>query len=251
LSNSDLRRPSGFYKELEAIERVAKDSDLELEKRYKKLSQRLQVGGLVVAVLTIMLMYWNIRLQASNVNLYSSNVALQSSLSTFEKNQRVVEMSINLADFWGNQLDPVTRYRGSRFLLILKSLNGSPQEQKNFVSALLDQSELNPESISNQHLLELIDPKFSPVKGANPSFELSGYKSALIKILNTMEAIANVKRHTLDNPEAQRVLESAYAGAIKQRYRDLSPFVEAYRERTNDGRKQPAWQPIDEMVNGV
>lgn len=253
LGKSDLRHPAGYYKEVEAIERVGQDSDLELEKRYKKLNQRFQVVGLVVAVLTILLTYWNMRLLASNVNLQSSNVSLQSSLSQFEKNQRVVEMSVNLAAFWEKQLDQETRYRGSRFIAKLKSY--SPREQKDFLSALLNpQSVLNPESISNQQLLDLIDPKFSPVPGAlgaNRSLEVSKYKFALISILNTMEVIAIVKEHTLDNPEAQRVLEAAYAGSIKQRYNDLKPFVEAYREKTKAGRDLPAWKPIDDMMNGV
>jgi len=254
LSKSDAQHPSGSYKEVEAIEKVSQDSDFLVEKRYKKQNQRLQVVGLVVAIVTILLTYWNMRLQASNVNLQSSNISLQSSLSHFEKNQRVVEMSVSLATFWEHQLDPETRYRGNRFISKLKSLKSSPKEQKEFLSALLDpQNVLNPEPIKgNQHLKDLVNPKFSPDSGglgANPGLEASKYKSTLIRMLNTMEVIAIVNEHTEDNPEAQKVLASAYAGTIKQRYDDLKPFVEAYREKTKDGRDLPAWQPIDDMMD--
>lgn len=239
VGNSGGLHPTGSIKEVEAIEKVSRVGGSQLEKKYKNLTQRLQVVGSIVAVLAIFLTYWNVRLQLA--------------LSTFEKNQRVVEMSVSLAGFWENQLDIETRYRTTRFINKLKSL--SPEEQKDFLGALLDsQSMLNPESIkNNKALTDLIDPKFSPdpaSSAANPCLEVSKYKSTLVRVLNTMEVIAIVKEHTQDNPEAQRVLESAYSGAIQQRYDELKPFVEAYREKTKAGRDLPAWQPIDDMING-
>lgn len=243
LGKSRTSHHQGSTKEVEAIEKlqtVEIPHHGNLGRLYINVIQHLQTIGPIVALLAILLTYWNVNLQLG--------------LSAFEKNQRVSEMAVNLATFWEAQLTEDTRNRVIRFITTLESFKSSPQDQEAFLSAFLDKNNsLSSASAgSNIYLLKLIDPDWSVGKTStsviNPSLEVARYRAALTKALNTMELVAIVKLHT-DLPEGQRVLETAYAGTIKQRYKQLMPFIKAYRDKFTEDRKIPAWQPLDDMVN--
>ncbi len=91
---------------------MVQENEHELEQRYKKLNQRLQIFSFIIAVLAIGLTFWNIKLQYSNKSL-------QSSQTEFERNQRVVELSVSLGSYWEERLDRDTRYRLNRFIKVL------------------------------------------------------------------------------------------------------------------------------------
>ncbi len=236
------------------VEEVRQDSDLQLEQRYKRLNQRLQFVSLLVAILAIGLTYWNVKVQSSNGNLQELNNRLLLSQSEFEKNQRVVEMAISLGNYWEERLDENTRHKAHRFILVLSSLTSSPEREKAFLSDFLDSKNyLNSDSIKkNPDLNHLLDPAYNldNTNGSLPnlSVEISRYRSALVKLLNTMEMIAIVHKHTKE-PEARNVLKYAYVSSIKQRYEALKPFIKAYQEKYKGDREVPAWQLLDEMVN--
>lgn len=211
----------------------------QLKRRRKSVPLHLQTIALTAAITAIPLAYWQ--------------GTLQSSHSKFERNQRVVELSLTLAAFWDTQLDHDTRYRVGRFIAKLKSLK-TDEEKKSLVSSLLENNNLL-DSVSipqNKLLYELIEPDLSSdnFEGSRltPVRAVSRYRAALIKTLNTMEIIAIVKEHSKELPEALKVLDTAYAGTIQQRYKDLIPFIEEYRMRTNVGRRSPAWEPLTKMV---
>ncbi len=238
----------------------AHEGDSRLEKRYKRLNQRFQLLGFIVAALTVLLTYWNIRLQSLNnslqsaqIDLQSLNNRLQSDQSDYEKNQRVVELAVSLGAYWEERLDQDTRHRTYRFMLILESLNSSPERQKAFLQAFLSKNNhLDSSSVgNNKDLKRLLDPKFrlDNPSGAAPnlSVELSKYRSALVRLLNTLELIAIVRKYTND-PEAKKVLKYAYESSIKQRYKALEPFVREYQNVNAADRDVPAWYLLDEMV---
>lgn len=194
--------------------------------------------GLIIAIVTIPLAYWQ--------------GTIQSSHGQFERNQRVVELSISLASFWETQFDTETRSRVGRYINKLKSLK-TDEEKRSLANSLADSSNLRDSDviIQNKFLYELIEPdlgtgsdglKITPVMAA---FK---YRAALIRTLNTMEVIAIVKEHSQELPEALKVLDSAYSGTIQQKYKDLTLFVEEYHKTNKEGRRKQAWEPLINMV---
>lgn len=210
-----------------------------LRKKRKSSSAHLQTIGLIAAIMTIPLAYWQGR--------------MQSSYSEFEKNQRVVELSLNLASFWETQLDPDTRYRAGRFVNKLNSFN-TEEEKRILANSLLESKNLVDSNSVRQDkfLYELIEPDLSldgpDGSKMSPVMAVARYKYAIMRALNTMEAIAIVREHSED--EAVKVIDRAYAGAVQQTYKGLIPFIEVYRERNKDGRgtSAPAWEPLTRMV---
>jgi hypothetical protein len=212
--------------------------------RYRNLTQRLQPAASIVGIffLAILFIYWN--------------VLLQSSPNSLEKNQRMVEMAASLANFWEEQLDQETRYRLARFIALLKSSEYSPEEKNKLLESLVETNILEADSIrSNLLLNKLIGLYSSPENPSrsktDPIQEVFKYRSTLIRVLNTMEMIAIVRQHTKDLPKAKKVIDSAYRGAIRQRYDDLMAFIGAYRQKYSSSREIPPWAPLDDMIREI
>lgn len=211
-------------------------------KRRGVASTHLQTIGLIAAILTIPLAYWQGR--------------VQSYQSAFEKNQRMRELALNLASFWETQLDPETRYMAGRFVAKLKALPND-EERSALVRALLNSNNLlNSDAVlnnqENRQLHELIQADLgsptSNVPALTPVMAVARYKAAVMRVLNTMEAIAIIREYSKGFPEAQEVIDRAYSGAIRRQYENLKPFLQEYQRQTGDV-GWPAWELLIKMVD--
>jgi hypothetical protein len=204
----------------------------------KRTVRTVQTIVLVAALAALPLAYWQGMLQSAN--------------SKFERNQRVVELSLDLATFWEAQLDHDTRFRRRRFVALLADLK-TKEEKRGLVKALINIGNMLSldELPENLALRRLIEPDINP---DNPEkmpavMAVSRYRAALVRTLNTMEAIAIVRKHSEDRPEVLNVLDDAYAGTVLQTYTGLKLFIDEYREENKGGRLKSAWAPLTVMAD--
>jgi hypothetical protein len=231
MSEHKVSPSPGSTKTVEAVEKVTKSSDPQVLKIVKTVAGLLQSFALLAAIAAIPIAYKQGKVQLSH--------------NQFEEKQRAGEMALALGAYWEERLDEGTRYRARRFMNTLKRLKSSPERQNAFLSAFFD-GENDPDIVEeNEDLKNLLNLGHSPAennKSKNDvTVELSNYRSALVRLLNTMEMIAIVKKYTKDS-DAQNVLDYAYVSSIKQ------PFIRKYQDIDKDTRDVPAWYLLDEMI---
>jgi hypothetical protein len=158
-----------------------------------------------------------------------------------------------MASFWETQLDPDTRYLVVRFGAKLKALQ-SDEEKQGLVDALVDTSNLRDSEtvLNNRYLSDLIQPDLgapgSNIPTTTPVAAAARYRAAVMRVLNTMEAVAIVKEYSHELPEALDVIDHAYTGAILRQYDKLSLFVERYNEKATVAQGKPGWELLIKMV---
>lgn len=214
-------------------------SNLPTDKRRRTLADHLQAIGLIAAIVAIPLAYWQGREQFNQ--------------GTFERHQRVRELALDMASFWETQFDPDTRYFAGRFGVKINALQ-SDEDKRALIGALADINNLRDSEtvLNNRYLADLIQPDLgvpnSNVPAMTPVMAVARYRAAVMRVLNTMEAIAIVKEYSQELPEAQDVIDRAYTGAILRQYKKLGPFVEQYNEEAFAGQQRPAWELLIKMV---
>ena len=207
--------------------------------RRRTLANHLQTIGLIAAIVAIPLAYWQGR--------------EQSNQGAFEQHQRVRELALQMASFWETQLDPDTRYLAARFGAKLKALQGD-EEKRGLVDALVDTSNLRDSEtvLKNRYLSDLIQPDLgapdSNVPAMTPVMAAARYRAAVMRVLNTMEAIAIVKEYSQELPDALKVIDRAYTGAILRQYDKFSLFIERYNEAATIAQDKPGWELLIKMV---
>lgn len=154
--------------------------------------------------------------------------------NAFEKDQRAIESTLQLATYWETNLDADTRRRLRRIIA-----KDNPQ-QKLLKFLANDGNVNNPELLkSDKRVLELLELG-SNAKSSTITTEASLYGIAIIRVLNTLETVASV-RTNIKSDVAKTIFDDEYRCNIQQRYEQLKPFIDEYRKNNNSN----SWKPLD------
>lgn len=186
-----------------------------------------------------------------------NQLSIDSEQAKFEQDQRALEMSLSLAEFWQSNFDAETRRRLERFIFWM-NLRRPPEstslkESLRFIANRkfinnVGTMERNPDIM---HLLGLdlslaqmpVDELVRQSKRALIYKEAYKFQTTLTKVLNTMEIIATV-RSRIHSPRTERIIDDAYKTAIQSRTTLLEPYVQVFR-RCND---RDAWRPLTNIL---
>lgn len=185
----------------------------------------------------------NNELQAENVRLITQQTTIQREASAFDQDYRSVEITFALYDQWEKNLDPETRRRLGSYVACAS--RWSKEETPKAVRILVDEKLGNNAAMirENPCVMELLCLSEAEAKDdKRVAEEVSAYRTAVIKVLNTFEAVAMVRNNACSQ-RVRQIVDDGYREIIQTRTDQLMPFVETYSQSVN-----PAWLPLTDLV---
>lgn len=151
----------------------------------------------------------------------------------FEQEQRAVEISLQLANYWETNFNDDTRRRLIRTI-----------DNKEIQEFLAKEDNLYNSKIikANKRIFELLELD-SNANSSTILKEAIEYRTAIVKTLNTMETVSTVYNN-VKSCDAKKIIAKAYNNTIRERYEQLKPFVEKYRKESESNQ----WQPLNDML---
>lgn len=194
-----------------------------------KTSSRLTLFNWInLAIITI--------LGIGSASLTKLSFSSISQHNEFDKDQRALEVTLQLATYWENNLDAETRRRAIRIVE-----NGAREKLLKYL-AKADEA-LNPQEMKeDKDILQLLELN-STAKDSTVINEAILYRVALTRVLNTMESLANIRNHT-ESKITNEILDKGYKCTFKIRYEQLKPFVNEFRKNHS----KTTWEPIDTVI---
>lgn len=157
----------------------------------------------------------------------------------FDQDQRAVEITLQLATYWENNLDETTRKNLGKILAIKDE--DKRHEILGFLAKYDDSFKFN--NLKNkQYIIEFFNLNLNS-KNYNIATKILPYRIAIVRAINTLETVV-VTRKNLTGKKAKCIIDLAYMPNVDDRYKQLKPFIESLQKKESKN----AWKPLQNFL---